>query len=436
MKRMSVLLAIATLLLFAIPAFAQDFPSRVEVLRRSNMRVGPGTSFSVTRVALPGEQFDVIACNADCSWYQLENERWIAAFLVRPVDRDAGPAVVVTTPTPELQATEPITTPAPIIEEIVPTPTPTPDPRVLSMPDPASMEEGRVVMVVDGDTIIVALGERFHRIQYLATSATEYGQRYYQEATERNRQLVGSRTVYLEKDVSEVDRFGRLLRYVWLPNGKLVNEILIREGLAMQAAYAPDVKYSDHFDHVQGLAQGEKLGLWGGGVLISAEAEPLELTTTLSAQGRANRNANIRSGPGADYASIGYVRTNQLLELIGQNGNGSWYQLEGGAWIAAWLVDGAPSDLPRTDGTTPTEPAVAPTPIPTPTAGAFEFETLDVAATDGEPCNCSGDLYNCRDFGSHAEAQACFEYCVAQGRGDIHLIDINNNGIACEALLP
>jgi hypothetical protein len=204
----------------------------------------------------------------------------------------------------------------------------------------------------------------------------------------------------------------------------------------MQAAYAPDVKYLDHLDHAQGLAQGEKLGLWGGGVLISAEAEPLEFTTTLSAQGRANRNANIRSGPGADYASIGYVRTNQLLELIGQNGNGSWYQLQGGAWIAAWLVDGAPSDLPRTDGTTPTEPAVAPTPIPVPTAGTFELETLEVAATDGEVCNCSGDLYNCRDFGSHAEAQACFEYCVAQGRGDIHLIDINNNGIACEALLP
>jgi hypothetical protein len=72
----------------------------------------------------------------------------------------------------------------------------------------------------------------------------------------------------------------------------------------------------------------------------------------------------------------------------------------------------------------------------TPTAGTFELETLDVAATDGEVCNCSGDLYNCRDFSSHAEAQGCFEYCVAQGRGDIHLIDINNNGIACEALLP
>ncbi|MBE0672864.1 MAG: hypothetical protein IH588_19980 [Anaerolineales bacterium] len=47
-------------------------------------------------------------------------------------------------------------------------------------------------------------------------------------------------------------------------------------------------------------------------------------------------------------------------------------------------------------------------------------------------CSCSGDTLNCKDFNSQAEAQACFNYCVSQGVGDIHQLDQNNNNDACE----
>ena len=50
-------------------------------------------------------------------------------------------------------------------------------------------------------------------------------------------------------------------------------------------------------------------------------------------------------------------------------------------------------------------------------------------------CSCSDDHYNCPDFSVHAQAQACFNYCIAQGRGDIHKLDNDNDGSACE-LLP
>ena len=54
--------------------------------------------------------------------------------------------------------------------------------------------------------------------------------------------------------------------------------------------------------------------------------------------------------------------------------------------------------------------------------------------TSGWGCKCSGDLYDCLNFRSHDQAQACFNYCVGMGKGDIHKIDRDNDGIACENL--
>jgi hypothetical protein len=49
-------------------------------------------------------------------------------------------------------------------------------------------------------------------------------------------------------------------------------------------------------------------------------------------------------------------------------------------------------------------------------------------------CQCSGNIYDCGDFSTYNEAQACFEYCIQQGVGDIHRLDGDNDGIACESL--
>ena len=56
----------------------------------------------------------------------------------------------------------------------------------------------------------------------------------------------------------------------------------------------------------------------------------------------------------------------------------------------------------------------------------FILPTKRPAATNppaGGTCSCSSNTYNCSDFSSHASAQACFEYCIAQGAGDIHRLD-------------
>lgn len=49
-------------------------------------------------------------------------------------------------------------------------------------------------------------------------------------------------------------------------------------------------------------------------------------------------------------------------------------------------------------------------------------------------CSCSGNTLDCSDFSSHASAQACYNYCISIGAGDVHHLDGNNDGGACESL--
>jgi len=48
--------------------------------------------------------------------------------------------------------------------------------------------------------------------------------------------------------------------------------------------------------------------------------------------------------------------------------------------------------------------------------------------------DCSKDVYNCANFTTYPEAQGVFDYCIKQGKGDIHRLDADGNGKACESL--
>lgn len=64
-------------------------------------------------------------------------------------------------------------------------------------------------------------------------------------------------------DVSETDRFDRLLRYVWLDESTMVNALLVEEGYAQVVTYPPDVRHVDLFLELQREARAEGRGLWG-----------------------------------------------------------------------------------------------------------------------------------------------------------------------------
>jgi len=73
---------------------------------------------------------------------------------------------------------------------------------------------------------------------------------------------VEGKTVLMEKDVSEVDQYGRLLRYVWVDD-MMVNAELIRLGYAQAVTYPPDVKYHEYFLQLQVEGPGGKLRAMG-----------------------------------------------------------------------------------------------------------------------------------------------------------------------------
>lgn len=140
--------------------------------------------------------------------------------------------------------------------------------------------KAKVARVVDGDTIRLETGEvvRYAGIDTPETvHPSKPVQCYGKEASDKNRELVEGKEVKLEKDVSETDKYGRLLRYIWLED-ILVNEYLVIEGYAHSSTYPPDVKYQDRFIQAERQARDEKKGLWGD--ICKAAVQPAPKTNT------------------------------------------------------------------------------------------------------------------------------------------------------------
>ncbi len=125
----------------------------------------------------------------------------------------------------------------------------------------AYIQEGDIYMVkevIDGDTMILAGSER---IRLIGINTPEYGMYFYGEAKEVLEVLVLGEEVMLEKDISEIDKYGRLLRYAYI--GELmINLEMVKRGFANAFTYPPDVKYAELFLEAERHARSNELGLW------------------------------------------------------------------------------------------------------------------------------------------------------------------------------
>lgn len=129
-----------------------------------------------------------------------------------------------------------------------------------------------VARVIDGDTIEL---ETRQKVRYIGIDTPELHhptkpvQCFAQEAMMANKKLVEGKRVTLEKDVSETDRYGRLLRFVYVMDpvssnaAIFVNDYLVRQGYAYAATFPPDVKFSHQFLAAQTEARENNRGLWG-----------------------------------------------------------------------------------------------------------------------------------------------------------------------------
>lgn len=126
--------------------------------------------------------------------------------------------------------------------------------------------------VIDGDTIEVQIDSSTYKVRYIGIDTPETVktntpiQYYGKEASNKNKELVSNKTVYLDKDISETDKYGRLLRYVYLDSSKsldsMVGYILVKQGYAKVATCPPDVRYSIDFVEAEEYARQNNLGLW------------------------------------------------------------------------------------------------------------------------------------------------------------------------------
>ncbi|MDD4743637.1 MAG: thermonuclease family protein [Eubacteriales bacterium] len=147
----------------------------------------------------------------------------------------------------------------------------------LLLPGPYRFEPVEVVRVIDGDTVRVqnASGERL-TVRIIGIDCPELdGEPFAEEARRRAEELVLNQTVFLERDNGGEDRYGRLLRYVWLNvpdviddasiRSQNVSAVLLLEGLARAAAYSDNTKYAPVFEALDHEAQTAGRGFWRDG---------------------------------------------------------------------------------------------------------------------------------------------------------------------------
>ncbi len=115
-----------------------------------------------------------------------------------------------------------------------------------------------VVKVLDGDTLELESGQL---VRLLGINSPEKEDYYYQEATEGLVELVEGKSVRLESGPEDVDRYGRLLRYVFI-DGTFVNLQLVRSGYASVYFLNPDEKYYLEFKQAENDAKNNKFGIW------------------------------------------------------------------------------------------------------------------------------------------------------------------------------
>lgn len=129
----------------------------------------------------------------------------------------------------------------------------------------ATEEKVLVSRVIDGDTIELSNGKK---VRYIGIDTPETVdprkpiQCFAKEASNINKNLVLNKIVILKRDISDTDKYSRLLRYVYLEDGTFINLWLVKNGYAFVYTYPPDVGHSQEFLIAEREARENKRGLW------------------------------------------------------------------------------------------------------------------------------------------------------------------------------
>lgn len=145
------------------------------------------------------------------------------------------------------------------------------------VPPNSAQETVLVTRIVDGDTFEIASGQK---VRLIGIDTPEKDECYFSQASNRLATHIENKEVTLTKDVSETDRYGRLLRYVFVGN-TLVNTKLVSEGYAQASAYPPDIAHQDTFEAAEKEARNSERGLWGSECNLPATKQSEKKATSV-----------------------------------------------------------------------------------------------------------------------------------------------------------
>ncbi len=128
----------------------------------------------------------------------------------------------------------------------------------------------KVTRVVDGDTLVVNINGVDEKVRLIGMNTPETVdprksvECFGKEASARMEQLADGKNVRLESDSTQSirDIYGRLLDYVYLEDGQMLNRKMIAEGYAYEYTYMTPYKYQKEFRDIQTLARVSARGLW------------------------------------------------------------------------------------------------------------------------------------------------------------------------------
>jgi len=126
----------------------------------------------------------------------------------------------------------------------------------------------QVVKVVDGDTIKINFDGSIESIRLIGMDTPETVdprkpvQCFGEEASKKAKELLLNKKVRLEDDPTQYDKYGRLIKYVYLENGEMYNKKMIEDGYAHEYTYDIPYKYQSEFQEAEKYARENKLGLW------------------------------------------------------------------------------------------------------------------------------------------------------------------------------
>jgi micrococcal nuclease len=207
-----------------------------------------------------------------------------------------------------------------------------------------NLEVATVARVVDGDTFELSDGRKVRLIGINTPESTTRHEEYGKEASNYTKSKLEGKQIWLQKDVSETDRYGRLLRIVWLQiptddmneseiRTKMFNADLVLNGYAEPSTYPPDVKYADYFRKFAREAREKNKGLWAFGeygttkgdldpkqsssstASSSAKSSSSNISSSRSSSSNSNSNTNNTSTPASSGGNEYFANCTELRKV-------------------------------------------------------------------------------------------------------------------------